>query len=112
MKEIYLLKSCNEWKEHSSAKIVMSAQDKHTLHVAMTGEILLGNMEYRGLCNEAGAMQFAEDVRNNIDVEDNLKYGYVETVECLSKSDTSELRKMYDEAADIFQNEDDDELEE
>lgn len=103
MKNIYLLKSCNEWKEHSSSKVILATSDKQALAVATAGEILLGNMEYKGLCNDAGYFQFADDVKNGLNYEDNLKYGYIEEVDCLSKEDTEELRVRYDTAIDAFE---------
>ena len=102
MQDIYLLKSSNIHKEHSSAGLVIATNDTHALNVAMAGEILLDNMEYKGLRKDDGFMQFLEDVRNGTVDYGLIEYGYVETVECLSMEDKEELCKLYKNTVDIF----------
>lgn len=102
MQDIYLLKSSNIHKEHSSAKLVIATSDTHALNVAIAGEILLDNMDYKGLRKDDGFMRFSEDVRNGAVDYGLIEYGYVETVECLSMEDKEELHDLYENTVDIF----------
>ena len=95
MKEIYLLKSCNEWKEKQSSGIVAATDDRHTLLVMIGGEILLGNMNYSGLKKDEAYMKLCEDIAKGIEVEKNIEYGYVETVEVISENDREALKERY-----------------
>ena len=114
MENIYLLKSCNEWKEHASAKIIAATRDRHTLLVMIGGEILLGNMEYGGCEKEQAYMKFCEDLHKGIEAEWNIKYGYVETVDVISESDIATLKEKYENIRNILpyqEGVDDEELE-
>lgn len=104
MKEIYLLKSCNEWKEHSSAKIITATDDRHTLLAMISGEILLGNMNYGGLEKGEAYIKLLEDIAKGIEVEKNIEYGYVETVEVISENDREALKERYKNFVDILPN--------
>ena len=95
MKEIYLLKSCNEWKEKQSSGIVAATDDRHTLLVMIGGEILIGNMNYSGLQKDEAYMKLCEDIAKGIEVEKNIEYGYVETVEVISENDREALKERY-----------------
>ena len=106
MKEIYLLKSCNEWTEHSSSSVILATTDIHALQVAIAGEVLMGNMEYCGLSEDAGYWKFAKDVQDHVEVLNNLKYGYVEKVDCISIIDKEQLRRMYNIDGKDFLSED------
>lgn len=112
MKDIYLLKSCNEWKEHKSAKIIAATEDRHTLLVMIGGEILLGNMDYYGLEKEEAYMKLCEDIANGIEVEKNIEYGYVETVEVISENDREALKERYNNLIGFLPNQEIDEEDE
>lgn len=93
MQKIYLLKACNEHKEHRSSEIIAAASDRHTLLVLIGGEILSGNMNYGGYTKEKAYMKFCEDLQDGITAENNIDFGYVEVVEALSETDEKELKK-------------------
>ena len=95
MKEIYLLKSCNEWKEKQSSGIVAATDDRHTLLVMIGGEILIGNMNYSGLQKDEAYMKLCEDIAKGIEGEKIIEYGYVETVEVISENDREALKERY-----------------
>ena len=109
MKEIYLLKSCNEWKEKQSSGIVAATDDRHTLLVMIGGEILLGNMDYYGLEKEEAYMKLCEDISNGVEVEKNIEYGYVETVEVISENDREALKERYNNLIGFLPNPETDE---
>lgn len=112
MKDIYLLKSCNEWKEHKSAKIIAATEDRHTLLVMIGGEILLGNMDYGGLQKGEAYRKLCEDIANGIEVEKNIEYGYVETVEVISENDREALKERYKNLVGFLPNQELDEEDE
>ena len=109
MKEIYLLKSCNEWKEKQSSGIVAATDDGHTLLVMIGGEILLGNMNYSGLKKDEAYMKLCEDIAKGIEVEKNIEYGYVETVEVISENDREALKERYNNLIGFLPNPETDE---
>lgn len=109
MKEIYLLKSCNEWKEKQSSGIVAATDDRHTLLVMIGGEILLGNMNYSGLKKDEAYMKLCEDIAKGIEVEKNIEYGYVETVEVISENDREALKERYNNLIGFLPNPETDE---
>jgi hypothetical protein len=76
-KMIFILFSCNEWKERSSMRLIVATTDEDKLRAIIAQEILEDNMEYAGMSKYKGVTAF-----NNNDNKDydNLKYGYVEIV--------------------------------
>lgn len=111
MQKIYLLKACNEHKEHRSAKIIAAASDRHTLLVMIGGEILLGNMDYGGYTKEKAYMKFCDDLQDGIEAENNIDFGYVETVDALSEEDENELKKRYETKGFLENDEENEEFE-
>lgn len=109
MQKIYLLKACNEHKEHRSAKIIAAASDRHTLLVLIGGEILSGNMNYGGYTKEKAYMKFCEDLQDGITAENNIDFGYVETVDALSEKDENELKKRYENIKGFLENDEENE---
>lgn len=109
MQKIYLLKACNEHKEHHSAKIIAAASDRHTLLVLIGGEILSGNMNYGGYTEEKAYMKFCEDLQDGIEVENNIDFGYVEVVNAISENDKDELKKRYENIKSFLENDEENE---
>ncbi len=109
MKEIYLLKACNEWKDKNSARIVAATEDRHTLLVMIGGEILLGNMNYGGLEKGEAYVKLTEDIAKGIEVEKNIDYGYVETVDVKSENDREALKERYENLVNFLPNPNEDE---
>ncbi len=112
MKEIYLLKACNEWKEKNNARIVAATDDRHTLLVMIGGEILLGNMNYGGLEKGEAYIKLIEDIAKGIEVEKNIDYGYVETVDVISENDREALKERYKNLVGFLPNQEIDEEDE
>ena len=78
MNQIYLLYTCNGWKERSSMRVFLATTDKKTLCAAVASSIFDGNMAYEGLKNQAGLLRFQEDYgRNQVDF-DKLSNGFAE----------------------------------
>jgi len=47
MKNIYLLYSCNEWKNHSSMSLVMASTSESKIRKEIKSQIKEKNMEYK-----------------------------------------------------------------
>ena len=81
MPEISLLFICNQWKERSSMRPVGAADNHMALAALAGGQILDGNMDYRGESGAGGFDMLKEDFqRNDVDFS-LLDYGYVEQIE-------------------------------
>ena len=88
---IYLLYTCNAWKEHSSLRVILTTTDKETLFAAVANSIFEGEMEYEGLKNHAGLLRFKEDYDNeNIDFS-KLSYGFIQAFENENVRETSSV---------------------
>ena len=68
--EILYLMSCDEWKSHSSMRLIMITTDERVLYYKILDEIKKGNMEYDG--------DFEEDwaTSNIADINMKLTYGF------------------------------------
>lgn len=76
MNQIYLLYSCNEWKEKSSMRLVMATTILETLEGAIAKEIEDGNMNFAGHKRKKGVKAF----RSGDFGYASLEYGYVDIV--------------------------------
>ena len=74
---IYLLYTCNQWKEHSSMRVVLATTDKETLYAAVASEIFEGGMEYEGYKNHVGLLSFKNDYEDETVDFGKLSYGFV-----------------------------------
>ena len=79
MDDIYLLYSCNEYKEHSTMRLVAATADTNTLYAVIGNNVFEGNMEYDGETNHKGFVRFREDYRKGQINLDKLNYGFVDT---------------------------------
>lgn len=86
MKNIYILSSCNEWKEYSSMALVAATTSIRKVKSIIIQRIRNNEMEYKrgndGLSKTKQIKMLHEDWRymgENF-VFDNLDYGYVEVV--------------------------------
>jgi len=75
MGDIYLLFSCNEWKEHSSMRLVAATTDKDNLDKIVQNQIKENNMGYRGELKREALRIF-----NIYEDYNGLDYGYVQIV--------------------------------
>ena len=88
MKIIYILSTCNEWKEWSSMSLVAATTSIRKIKSIIIQKIKDGDIEYKGRCSEENASvtkqikalkedweEYGEDF-----VFEHLEYGYVETV--------------------------------
>ena len=88
MKTIYILSTCNEWKEWSSMSLVAASTSLRKVKSIIIQKIKDGDVEYKGRCSEENASitkqikALKEDWKEegNDFVFDHLEYGYVETV--------------------------------
>lgn len=70
--QIFLLYSCNEWKEWASMRLIMATTVQETLDGAIVKELDANKMGFAGLCGEEAATAFQNRKRY-----DDLSYGYV-----------------------------------
>lgn len=88
MKTIYILSTCNEWKEWSSMSLVAASTSLRKIKSIIIQKIKDGDMEYKGRCSEENASitkqikalredweEYGEDF-----VFNSLEYGYIEAV--------------------------------
>ena len=88
MKIIYVLNSCNGWKERNSMSLVTASTSIRKIKSIIIQEIKNGNMEYKGRCREENSSitQQIKALRKDWEEYGNdfvfgcLEYGYVETV--------------------------------
>ena len=76
--QIFLLFSCNKWKENSSMDLVVATTDRHTLEQVIRCEIMDKSMECNGLSGADGVAEF--DSRDWEDGYGDLLYGFVNIV--------------------------------
>ena len=76
--KIYILYSCNEWKEYSSMSSIVASTSIYDIYKEIKKEIRLGNMDYEKATKRAGIKLFNEDFENNRLNFDLLGYGYIE----------------------------------
>ena len=60
MNSIFLLYSCNQWKEFSNMKLIMASTDEGKIIAQIKKEILDGNMKCDGADGEQGVNNFSE----------------------------------------------------
>lgn len=86
MKNIYILFSCNEWKEYSSMSLVAATASVRKIKSIIIQMIKDDDMEYKRGCENLSKTGQIKMLRKDWDergmsfVFDNLDYGYVETV--------------------------------
>ena len=81
MDKIYILYTCDEWKSRDSMRVSEATTDKDTLCAIIANNIFEGEMEYEGLKNHAGLLDFKADYdRNQVDFG-KLSHGFVEEFE-------------------------------
>ena len=81
MDTIYLLYTCNLWKEHISKRVVFATMDKESLYAAAANNIFETDMEYEGLTSHDGLLRFKKDYEDNCVDFGKLTYGFVEEFE-------------------------------
>lgn len=89
MKQIYILSTCNEWKEHSSMFPVAASLSITKIKNLIIQLIKKGDMTYMGRCSVANPTKelqtrvFREDfkVRGAEFAFNSLEYGYVNVME-------------------------------
>lgn len=62
---IFILFSCNEWKEYSSMRLIATSTNVKEIYKAIKSAIRKGDMNYGGLTGSAGVNLFKEDSSNN-----------------------------------------------
>lgn len=86
MKNIYILSSCNEWKEYSSMSLVAATTSIRKIKSIIIQKIKDGDMEYKRGNYELSKTKQIKMLREDWGymgedfVFDNLDYGYVEVV--------------------------------
>ena len=90
--QIQILYSCNEWKEHSSMKIVCATTNPEVLYALIGESIKAGDMEYGCEDNEKGWELFQQDYGKQQIRLELLQYGFVESMPNLSISDKTSIR--------------------
>ncbi len=77
--KIYLLYTCNEWKERASMRLAVATKSEKKLVSQIKKEIKMGWMEVDGLTGEKGIQAFEkQDCSHKYDI---IQYGYVDIVE-------------------------------
>lgn len=90
--QIQILYSCNEWKEHSSMKIVCATTNPEVLYALIGESIKAGDMEYGCEDKEKGWELFQQDYGKQQIRLELLQYGFVESMPNLSISDKTSIR--------------------
>jgi len=88
---IFILHSCNEWKEYSSMSAIAASTNMDDIYKAVKKEIRSGNMDYEQATKREGIKLFNEALKNNRVNLDLLDYGYIEEFENMAA--TSRRRK-------------------
>lgn len=79
MNIVFLLYTCDIWKEFSSMRLVGATNDVNMLCSMIANQILSGNMDYDGKSKQDGFLRFREDFKAQ-DVNFNrLTYGFVDS---------------------------------
>ena len=73
MKNIYILYSCNEWKNHSSMSLIMASTSESKIRKEIKSQIKDGNMKYGADVKDLKQKELS--YLNNC-----LKYGHIEIV--------------------------------
>jgi len=73
MKNIYILYSCNEWKNHSNMSLIMASTSESKIRKEIKFQIKEGNMEYGADIKDLKQEELS--YLNNC-----LKYGYIQLV--------------------------------
>ncbi len=89
MKNIYILSTCNEWKEWSSMSLVAASTSLRKIKSIIIQKIKDNDIEYKGSCSDENASitNQIKTLRKDWEecgkdfVFEHLEYGYVETVE-------------------------------
>jgi len=90
---IFILYSCNQWKEHGSMRFLAASTEIKDIHKLVRAEIREGNMNYKGLSKRTGSKCFGADFQNN-DIDLNLlEYGYITINENLACKNQSRHQK-------------------
>ncbi len=89
MKNIYILYTCNEWKEYSSMSLVAASTSIRKIKSIIIQKIKDNDMDYKGRCSDENASitkqikalredwkEYGEDF-----VFKHIEYGYIEVVE-------------------------------
>ena len=74
--DIYLLYSCNEWKEYSSMRLIMASTDEEKIIKQIKKEIRSGDMAFDGHKGKKGVNSFEERYGDY----GSLEYGFVTIV--------------------------------
>ncbi len=86
MKNIYILYTCNEWKEYSSMSLVVASTSIRRIKSIIIQKIKDDDMEYKRGWNDISKTKQIKMLREDWNekgsnfVFDNLDYGYVEVV--------------------------------
>jgi len=75
---IFILYSCNQWKEYSSMSSIVASTSIDDIYKEIKKEIRSGNMDYEKATKRAGIRLFNENLKNNCINLDLLDYGYIE----------------------------------
>lgn len=77
MQTVYIIMSCNQWKEHASARLIAATTDAEAIYAVIGGEIRAGNMDYDDETATIGFMNFKEDyIKDRVNLL-KLDYGMV-----------------------------------
>jgi len=79
--KIYILYTCDEWKSRDSMRVSEATTDKDTMYAIIANNIFKGEMEYEGLKNHAGLLDFKTDYDCNQVDFGKLSHGFVEEFE-------------------------------
>lgn len=99
-KQIFILYTCNEWKETSSMRAAGATSDINVLCAMVGSKIKAGEMLYRSDNRDESWECFKQDHQRNKVMLDCLVYGYIETMTDLSLSDP-ELAEEFEEALSV-----------
>ena len=102
MDTLYLLYSCNEWCELSKASLTLITSDKETLHAAIGGEILTGNMEYLGESGGKGFAEYKKDYLAGKDVLRELQYGFIKEMDNALLDEPDTVQDYYTAASEFL----------
>lgn len=76
--EIYLLYSCNEWKEYGSMRLIAATTDQNTLYPIIANEVLERRMDYEGESGKAGLVRYRQDYKKGHIDFGKLGLGFVQ----------------------------------
>jgi len=105
-REIFILSSCNEWKEYASMRFIAATTDRDTLAVLVANEIMERNMGYGGETGSAGFAAFKADCQVNEVNYDKLGYGFIHTVANAVFSEPETMPKNCEQALRLLEQDD------